>query len=113
MSNNLVHVDFDESLFVNTSHGIGQKFVFCTEKQCESKLTQAAIGILKVGEDVESHIHPTMEEFFFFNSGNVDFSIGEYLIKAIGGTFVRIPAGVPHSLKIMSDSNFIYWGIAI
>jgi hypothetical protein len=52
------HKKIEIQEFKATSHGVGKKFVFCNGNECESNLTQAAIGIFKIGEVVDEHQHP-------------------------------------------------------
>ncbi|WP_234734032.1 cupin domain-containing protein [Tellurirhabdus bombi] len=96
-----------------TSHQIGQKTVLVTHEQCESPLMQAAVGTLTKGEAIEAHAHETMEEFYFFEEGDVLFTIAGQQHKCVAGTFVKVPARVTHDLLAQDDSRFIYWGVAL
>jgi mannose-6-phosphate isomerase-like protein (cupin superfamily) len=98
-----------------TAHGKGEKFVFLTQQDTPTAITQFAYGKLLPGEDVEQHLHPTMEECFYFISGE-----GKYLIDGIihdiaPGTFFRIPANTLHALQQNGTQplTFVYFGIAI
>ena len=100
---------------VVTAHGQGEKFVFLMQQDTQTALTQFAYGKLIPGEGVETHLHSSMEECFYFINGE-----GEYIINGTAynirpDTFVRIPANTSHALKANGTSTliFVYFGIAI
>jgi len=97
----------------STSHAIGLKRILLNGSECESMLTQAAVGTLLKGEFVDNHSHPTMEEYYFFTKGKAKLTINniEYLCKK--DTFIKIPKDSIHSLLALTTIDFIYWGIAI
>ena len=74
---------------------------------------QAASGQMKSGEEVISHRHQTMEEFYFFNKGVAKLIIDNVNYDCIAGTFVKIPANAVHSFIATEDIDFTYWGIAL
>ena len=43
------------------------------------------------------HWHRKMEESFHILEGTVNFQLGEERVTAAAGTFVHVPAGVPHA----------------
>ncbi len=98
-----------------TAHLSGLKKVFLENGDTESHLTQFAFGTFKPNEVCERHMHPTMDELFYFIEGNGVYKIEgeEVLIKP--GTFLRIPAGKRHELinSGQTDLNFVYFGIAL
>lgn len=98
-----------------TAHLSGFKKVFLRNEDTTSKLTQFAFGCFKPGEICPSHKHDTMEELFYFISGNGVYRVGNDEIKLSPGTFLRIPAGVVHELENNHDQNleFVYFGIAL
>lgn len=49
---------------VATSHGAGIKKVLCANDEASSNITQIAISHLKAGEQVEVHVHETIEKHF-------------------------------------------------
>ncbi|MBA4850531.1 cupin domain-containing protein [Emticicia sp. BO119] len=112
MNKEVIQINFDETKFENTTHGVGEKFIFCTGLQCESPLTQAAIGTLISGEFVAEHMHPTMEEFFYFINGHVDFLIAKTVYTLNAGAFIKVPSNTIHSLKANQETKFLYWGVA-
>ena len=96
-----------------TSHSIGAKRILIKGSECDSMLTQAAMGSLLKGEFVDNHVHPTMEEFYFFTKGNAKLTIDNMEYFCEKDTFIKIPKDAIHSLKALTEIEFIYWGIAI
>ena len=98
-----------------TAHGSGTKFVFRNNEQLDSSLTQIAFGKFQPGEICERHMHPTMDECFYFIKGHGEYLIGEELVVLIPGTFLLIPAGREHELRALGDEplEFVYWGVAL
>lgn len=111
-------LDFSKSLnklsAIETAHGSGKKYVFRTNEQMKNSSTQIAYGVFKPGEVCETHIHPTMYEYFFFIKGVGTYIIGEQKVDLQPNTFLEIPPGVQHSLHADKGKTleFVYWGIA-
>lgn len=99
----------------STAHLSGLKRVFLRNDDVDSQLTQFAYGTFLPGEVCERHLHPTMEELFYFISGEGVYTVGEDPISIREGTFLRIPAGVYHELLNSGNKplEFIYFGVAI
>lgn len=100
---------------VAINHGTSNKYVFASNDQMSSALTQVAYGRFERGDVCAEHAHPTMDEFFFFIKGEGKYRVGHETINIKANTFLRIPAGVLHSLVASSDEalEFVYWGIAL
>ena len=98
----------------HTAHGMGKKFVFLNNTDTQTALTQFAYGCMAPGEGCEEHTHTTMDEFFFFLKGNGLYKVGDAEYELKPESFLRIPAGVPHSLLATGDGNleFVYFGVA-
>lgn len=98
---------------IQTAHGVGEKFILL-QNQCEkSGLTQVAIGVLEAGEIIETHLHSSMEEYFFFLEGTAIFIVDDVQIHCTQGTFVQINEKQKHQLEANQHVKFIYWGLAI
>jgi len=99
---------------VPTAHDEGLKYVFLKNEDTPTKLTQFAYGEFKPGEKCEMHLHKTMEECFYFLSGEGEYSINGNTYKLEAGVFLRIPAQAPHELRALGDEplKFVYFGIA-
>jgi quercetin dioxygenase-like cupin family protein len=115
MNKQIVYIHVDDLEKSPTRHKKGSKKVFLDKKLTESNITQIAYGFLNAFDITEEHIHPTMEEVFYFLKG-----LGEYVIDGekyvcAPGVFLKIPAGVKHFLKSVSQETleFYYLGIAI
>lgn len=97
-----------------TAHGEGNKFVFLKNEDTPTALTQFAYGKFLPGEICKFHLHPTMEELFFFLKGEGKYVVGENVYTLKPGTFLRIPAGVLHQLEASGteELEFVYFGVA-
>jgi len=98
---------------IKTSHGYGEKNVFVTKQDVLTNLTQVAVGKLTEGDIIESHKHPTMEEYYFFLDGKAIFTIDCKDFECKKNTFVLVPINVMHCLKTKDFVKFIYWGVSI
>ncbi|MSQ81873.1 MAG: cupin domain-containing protein [Myxococcales bacterium] len=65
---------------------------------------EAALSVLVLapGAQVPVHVHPSSAEFLYIESGTCELVIGGVKSVAGPGSAVRIPAGVPHSAKVIS-----------
>ena len=99
---------------VLTAHGEGEKHVFITDKDVQTKVTQFAYGKLMPGENCAGHFHPTMEEFFYFINGEGEYLIDGAVYNIKADTFFRIPVNTLHALKATGTQplTFVYFGIA-
>jgi quercetin dioxygenase-like cupin family protein len=99
---------------LNSAHGVGQKFVFLKGSDTATAVTQVAYGKLELGEGIEIHVHPTMEEYFYFVEGTAVYTVGDQLYLCTAGTFIRIPANTLHGLCTSnSPAAFFYFGVAV
>ena len=100
---------------VPTAHLAGTKKVFLSSGDAASKLTQFAFGELAISDLVESHLHPTMEEFFFFLQGTGTFYIADKKVKLQKEVFVYVPANTPHHIINSGEDKlqFVYFGVAL
>src|SRR4051794_19394522 len=99
---------------VNTAHNVGKKFVFLKGGDMPTAVTQIAYGTMEPGEVVELHLHPTMEEYFYFVEGAATYTIADQLYPCTAGTFIRIPANTLHGLSTdESPAAFFYFGVAV
>ncbi len=96
------------------SHSQGIKRVFINNNDTTTALTQFAYGIMEPDEQSGTHSHKTMDEYFYFISGNGIYEINDQIIEIVPETFVCIPRGNKHNLINKSDKalEFVYFGIA-
>ena len=97
-----------------TAHRQGCKQVFLRQTDTQTSLTQVAYGSFGAADYCELHRHATMEEVFFFLSGQGAYTVGSETIPLESGVFVRIPAGVSHRLEAHGDTplTYVYFGVA-
>ena len=98
---------------VMTSHGAGIKKVLCSNDEAASNITQIAVSLLKAGEEVEVHVHETMEEHFIMEDGSLEFMIDDKMMIVNSGTYVMVPAGTKHGIKAVTDCKMITVGCAV
>lgn len=113
--NQKIFQSLDDIIPVVTAHGQGEKFVFLNQQDTQTDLTQFAYGTLMPGEDVVPHLHPTMEECFYFIQGEGEYLINNKLHTINANSFFRIPANTLHALKAIGKQplTFVYFGIAL
>ena len=102
-----------EIIPVVTAHGEGQKYVFLKNEDSNSAMTQFAYGKFLPGEICKQHLHPTMEECFFFIKGKGKYRVNGEMYPLGPGTFLRIPPGILHQLEAEELLEFVYFGIAV
>ena len=98
---------------VKTSHGAGIKKVLCANDEASSNITQIAVSLLKAGEEVEVHVHETMEEHFIIEEGSLEFMIDDKVMTVNSSTYVMIPAGTKHGIKAVTNCKMITIGCAV
>ena len=98
---------------VKTSHCAGIKKVLCANDEASSNITQIAVSRLKAGEQVEVHVHETMEEHFIIEEGSLEFMIDDKVMTVNSSTYVMIPAGTKHGIKAVTDCKLITIGCAV
>ena len=95
-----------------TSHGVGVKRVMSTSNEVGTPITQIAHTLLKKGEIVEEHLHLSMDEHFYFQSGECKVTIGKENLVCNANDYLFIPAGKAHKLEAISDISLLTLGIA-
>lgn len=111
---NKIFANLADIVPISTAHNEGLKYVFLKNEDTPTKLTQFAMGEFQPGEKCEMHTHKTMEECFFFLSGEGVYVVDGIEHKLGAGVFLRIPATIPHELRALGTSplKFVYFGIA-
>ncbi len=109
----LIKRSLSQTDIISTSHGTGEKRVLLAGAETETGITQIAVTKLHADEQVETHTHPTMEEFFFLHSGTVEIVIGSERIVCNAEDFIKIPAQTPHSLHAITDVELMTIGCVI
>lgn len=106
-----IHVRIDAIKPIATSHRVGEKRVIASKADIGHPYTQIARTILHAGDHVECHVHPTMEEHFFFLNGECEVMIAEKLFSCRGGDYLFIPASQPHAINATKELTMITIGI--
>jgi quercetin dioxygenase-like cupin family protein len=80
----------------------------------QAKASEAFFVILEPGEAPPIHVHADAEQVFFILDGEGELGVGpdaaeKHPLKA--GDFVRTPPGVPHSVRCLGGSRFVYLSI--
>lgn len=96
-----------------TAHQIGLKQVLLANDETPSSVTQIAVTTLRKGEQVETHVHKTMDEHYLFLSGEGCFVLGDERLECREGLFLQVPAGCPHSMEARAELKFITVGVAL
>ena len=96
----------------STSHGVGEKRVIATSEDVGHPITQIACTQLTVGEKVEPHAHPTMDEHFFFLKGESEITIDDRVLHCCKAEdYLYIPAGHRHAIRVITDTEMITIGL--
>lgn len=96
-----------------TAHGVGQKHVLLCQAETDTNLTQIAVTTLQAGEAAEEHSHPTMEECFFFLSGEAKLTIEGKTVTCHEGDFVQVKCGERHRLEAVKETRVMTIGVQI
>ena len=80
----------------------------------QAKASEAFFVILEPGEAPPIHVHSDAEQVFYILEGEGELGVGldaaeKHPLKP--GDFVRTPPGVPHSVRCLGDSRFVYLSI--
>lgn len=113
--NQKVFQSLNDIALVSTAHKQGQKFVFLSQRDTPTAIVQFAYGKFLPGEECEEHLHPSMEECFYFINGEGEYKIDDVVYNIKPGCFLRIPANTLHALKCTGSEplTFVYYGVAI
>lgn len=57
------------------------------------------IGIAQRSEAVAEHVHDSHVQSFYVLEGELALSVGDRELRAAAGTWVQVPAGVPHAVE--------------
>ncbi len=108
-------VDTASLPFLRTSHAQGGKKLISAGFDKRFIIKQIAIGRLLPGEHIEEHIHPDMDEAYFFTEGSGEMTLDDqgHLLKP--DLYIYVEAGTRHSLSNDTDSTlcFIYYSLAL
>ncbi|EOR95047.1 hypothetical protein ADIARSV_1747 [Arcticibacter svalbardensis MN12-7] len=107
-----IHLDVDEIIPVSTSHAVGLKKILAQGSDQPVKLKQVAFGKLLPGQNVPIHVHPDMDEVYFFQNGYGIAKVDDVVYDLKPGIFVYIPAGSKHDISCSTTPlEFFYFGL--
>jgi len=114
-ANDIIVRKLSEVQPIPSAHFKGEKVVFLNNEESVSAVTQVAIANFLPGDSVEIHSHYDMEEVFYILEGEGTFVVDGKEIPCTPGTFVKIPAQVPHRMINTGSTvfRFFYYGIAV
>ena len=69
----------------------------------DTKHTSMFDWTIPAGFSTGAHVHRIQEETFYVIEGECRWQIGEQKVRAVPGTYVFIPPGVPHNIGNASD----------
>ena len=96
-----------------TVHRVGLKRILLSHTETDTNLTQIAITTLQIGEATNDHFHLSMEEYFFFLSGEVLFIIDGTDVVCHKGDFMQVKCGQSHKLIAMKETKMMTIGIQL
>jgi len=80
----------------------GHPMVFLVTDK-DTKHTSMFDWTIPAGFATGLHVHRVQEETFFVVQGECEWQIGNETVRAVPGTFVFIPPGVPHNIVNATD----------
>ena len=109
--NAVLHRHSAQIEFIPTSHGVGEKRIIATQADVGKPITQIARTLLHAGEHVAIHVHPTMDEHFFFLEGECHVTIDGNTYNCVADDSLFIPAGCNHQIDVVKDTLMLTIGI--
>lgn len=99
---------------VGVSHDTAIKKKVFLEKGMVPNLMMFGSTTFKPGQSVEEHVHKTMYEVFYIQSGKADFIVNGKVFALKTGDCITIEEGEFHSMSnpYLEDTTWIYFGIA-
>ena len=80
----------------------GQPMVFLVTGK-DTKHTSMFDWTIPAGFATGRHVHRVQEETFYMLDGECEWHVGDQVIRAIPGTYLFIPPGVPHNITNVSQ----------
>lgn len=95
------------------NHDSGVKKVLFNWQDVDTPCRQISIANFKAGDICESHIHDTLDEHFYWQSGSGYYIIDNEKIEFSDGDYIYVPAKTEHSIHFEQDSQCVCIGIAL
>lgn len=58
---------------------------------------------VSVNHDIPLHVHESADELFFLLTGGLQITFDDEQFDAVPGTFMFLPAGIPHAVRRVGD----------
>lgn len=107
-------IHFSELLEVGVSHNPDIKKKVILNNTSVPHLMTFAQATFKPGQRVDTHVHATMTEVFYVQSGKAEFVVEGERMEVVAGDTIVIDAGEKHaqSNPFEEDVTLLYFGIA-
>jgi mannose-6-phosphate isomerase-like protein (cupin superfamily) len=108
-----IYSKLDDLQFIKTSHQFGQKKIIFNSSDFETNVMQLAYGKLLANQQIDNHMHETMEEIFIFISGTGIFNIDDIEFDIQKESIFRVPVKTQHNILALTDIEFYYFGVSL
>ncbi len=98
---------------VPLNHDSGTKRVLFNWLDVDTPCRQVSIADFHAGDVCEEHLHATLDEHFYWQSGQGHFVIDGRIVPFSAGDYIYVPAGSRHSIHFEADSQCVCIGIAL
>lgn len=95
------------------NHDSGTKKVLFNWLDADTPCRQISIATFHKGDVCEEHSHATLDEHFFWQSGQGLFMINGEEIPFTSGDYIYVPAQCSHSIRFAEESQCVCIGIAL
>lgn len=98
---------------IKTSHNIGEKRVLFSRLEADTPITQIAITRLNVGDHVENHSHPTMDEHFIIINGKCKIIVDRIEYICDSRSYIYVPSMKEHAVEVLENVELLTIGVAL
>lgn len=109
----MIHRSFDQLPWLPLNHDSGDKKVLFSYQDKETPCHQISHARFRTGDHCEAHLHPTLDEHFYWLSGAGRFVIQGKETGFKAGDYIYVPAGAEHEIHISADAECVCIGIAL
>ncbi|RYY17527.1 MAG: cupin domain-containing protein [Chitinophagaceae bacterium] len=104
-----VKLALSDILPVSTSHDSGTKKVLAGQFAEPVKIKQVAVGRLEPGDDIGSHVHQDMDEYYFILEGKAMMQVQDQTYQLKKGDFILVTAGSAHRIYDIRETLEFYY----
>ena len=95
------------------NHDSGTKKVLFNYQDFDTPCRQISVATFNAGDVCEEHVHPTLDEHFYWEEGEGFFTINGENVPFAKGDYIYVPANTSHSIKFEKTSRCMCIGIAL